>query len=474
MAPLTPADVQACTHPRLPLRFVLAIVCVILLAPLAIFLSFFGAITLILFWLLFLVWVGREILYANFVGNSILVSDLNYPRIMNLAREVKEALGVHKDFSVFVYQQGEFNAFMMRLFFRRAIFLNSEILETGVSDDEVRWIVGRFVGYWRVQQDAGPVGWAIRMTERMMILNLFLMPYERAMVYTGDRLGMAAIGGDISSTISAMQKLLVGRLLGYSVNPVGVVEQASLLKGSIFAFLARVTSVFPHAITRYVDLIAFAKRRYPEQFAKFDAANPGLPADLDRLSGERSSVASMLKLIGAIIAGYLVLGVTFALAAAVLAGVVRGRFPLADLFHHETPYVDDSSSESPSVSSSEPAASSAPADQTSSTPSADATTSALNDPVVERGIDPSALAAAYPDAAKSAGIMSGEATVVCQATADGEMSDCKATSESPSGYGFGDAAVSLAAQIKVSAQGKDGSAVGGRQVAWDVPFKLGE
>jgi hypothetical protein len=455
----------------LPLRYALAIVCAIVLAPLVIVLSFYGVITLILFWLLFLVWVAREIVYARFVGNAILVSDLNYPRIMNLAREVREILGVRKDFCVFVYQQGEFNAWMVRLFFRRAIFLNSEILETGVSDDEVRWVVGRFVGYWRVQQDAGPVGWAIRMTERLVILNLLLMPYERAMVFTGDRLGMAAIGGDISSTISAMQKLLVGRLLGYSVNPVGVIEQAGAIKGSIFAFLARVGSAFPHTITRYVDLIAFAKRRYPEQFARFDAANPGLPGDLDRLSGERTSAASMLKLIGAIVAAYVVLIITLFLAMAVLAWVARGRLPLADLFHHETPTIE-SSSDSLSISSNEaqPSSAPAPADQPSSTPSAETSPAPLNDPVVVQGIDPTALASAYPAAARVAAV-SGDVTVICDATADGEMSGCRLMSENPTGYGFGDAALSLASQIRIAPQGKDGSPVAGRSVEWDVPFK---
>jgi hypothetical protein len=283
---------------------------------------------------------------------------------------------------------------------------------------------------------------------------------------------MAAIGGDISSTISAMQKLLVGRLLGYSVNPVGVIEQAAQIKGAIFAFLARVGSAFPHTITRYVDLIAFAKRRYPDQFAKFDAANPGLPADLDRLSGERTSAASMLKLIGAIVAAYVVLIITLFLAMAVLAWVARGRFPLANLFHHETPTIESSSSDSLSSSSSEAAPSStpAPADQPSSAPSSETSPAPLNDPVVVQGIDPSALASAYPAAARVAAV-SGDVTVICDATADGEMSGCRLSSETPPGYGFGDAALSLAAQIKIAPQGKDGSPVAGRAVAWEVPFK---
>ena len=207
--------------------------------------GFFGVFSLLLFWIVFLIWLGAELMFAYLTDNCILVSALNYPRINTLAGEMKGLLGVRKDLSVFVYEHGQFNAAMVRVFRRRAIFLNSEILEAGVSDDEVRWLIGRFVGYWRSQQDAGIAGWMIRMAQKFGLLNFFIKPYERAMVYTGDRLGLAGIGGDIGTAIAAMQKLLVGRQLGYSVNPVGVAEQRRLTKGSLFGFLSRISSGHP-------------------------------------------------------------------------------------------------------------------------------------------------------------------------------------------------------------------------------------
>jgi hypothetical protein len=197
---------------------------------------------------------------------------------------LKVKMGYQKPIFIFVYEQGNFNAYMRYIFFRRAIFLNSELLETGVSDDEVRWLIGRFIGYMRARRQAGVLGWVIRAAQHLLVFNIFLLPYERAMVYTGDRLAVAAIDGDISSAISAMQKLLVGRQLGYSVNPEGIVEQQRQVKGSFFAFLARIMSGFPHMTSRYVDLIVFAKAYFPAQFAKFEAANPGLPADLPQLA----------------------------------------------------------------------------------------------------------------------------------------------------------------------------------------------
>jgi hypothetical protein len=232
----------------------------------------------------FVLWVASEIFFAYVLGNAILVSRLNYPRINTIAEEMKKKLGYERQVFIFVYEQGDFNAFLAQQFFRRAIFLNSEILETGVSDDEVRWLVGRFIGYLRARRQAGAAGWLIRAAQRLLVFNVFILPYERALVYTGDRLAVAGIDGDIVSAISAMQKLMVGRQLGYSVNPEGIVEQQRQVKGNVFAFLSRLMSSFPSTTTRYVDLIVFARAFFPAQYAKFAAANPGLPNDMPSLA----------------------------------------------------------------------------------------------------------------------------------------------------------------------------------------------
>ena len=298
MQRLTPSEIRACEHPRLSSRYVVAILCAISLAPFLIVLSIVGIFTLILIWIIIFLWIASEIIYAGLMDNLVLVSDLNYPRIHSLGEEVHSALSIRKKISIFVYEQGDFNSFLVKIFRRRAIFLNSEVLENGVSDDEVRWIVGRFAGYLRVQQDAGFVGWLVRVAEHSGLYTLLIFPYNRAMVYTGDRLGLAAIDGDIGSAISAMQKLLVGRQLGYSVNPLGIIEQRRQTKGSLFAFLARIGSPFPSSTARYVDLISFAQQRFPEAYLRFEATTPGLPSDLRSLSGEKTAPGSIAKAIG--------------------------------------------------------------------------------------------------------------------------------------------------------------------------------
>jgi hypothetical protein len=278
---------EICRHPLQRHRFVLALVFTLLFAPMIVTLAFLGTAVLSAFvgvvaFIAFMIWFSARVLFARFLGNAILVSDLNYPRIDAIAQEIKVALNYPKPIYIFVYEQGQFNAYLLKFFGRRAIFLNSEILESGVSDNEVRWLIGRFVGLLRARR--GFWNWLITVAEHFVIFNLFLLPYERALILTGDRLALAVIGGDISSAISAMQKLVVGRQLGYSINPEGVVSQHRQVKGSFFAFMARLSSFFPHMTARYVDLVVFAKSAFPAQFTIFEAANPGLPADMANLA----------------------------------------------------------------------------------------------------------------------------------------------------------------------------------------------
>ncbi|HKN20363.1 MAG TPA: M48 family metalloprotease [Terracidiphilus sp.] len=282
---LTKEAFRAFKHPLYNRRFALALFFSLLLFPLIAAGLVAGTIVLVVPLFAFLIWMSGRVIYAEFLGRAILVSELNYARIHHIGEDLKARIGYKKKFDIFVYEQGNFNAFLYKfLFYRRAVFLNSELLEVGVTDDELRWLIGRFVGYLRARREAGFWGWAIRAAQKLIVFNFFLLPYERALVYTGDRIALGVIGGDISSGVSAMQKIFVGRQLGYSVNPSGIVAQHRLVKGSLFALLARLPIAYPHMTARYVDLIGFAKKSYPEQFQRFDAANPGLPDDLERLT----------------------------------------------------------------------------------------------------------------------------------------------------------------------------------------------
>lgn len=273
---MTSQEFGRCVHPREFPRFLLALLFAfpVGLSLLGFVLFSNGALASIILLIAFLAWFSLEIFYALLISNWVLVSEHNYPRLNNLMTEMKAAIGVDNKVDMIVLGVGEFNAYFSLLFSRRAIFVTSELLADGVTDDELRWIIGRFVGRIRAKRRMGPIRYAIALVERLIVFNVFIYPYERATAYTGDRVALAAIKGDISSAIAAMNKLMVGRTIGYTVNPAGIARQYRRVKGSLFGFLARVGSPLPHMLARYVDLIGFAEKEFAGQTAQFSAMNP--------------------------------------------------------------------------------------------------------------------------------------------------------------------------------------------------------
>ena len=328
---MTSEEFRRSIHPREHPRFILALFFAVPAAIaflIVVWMTSGLALTIVLY-IAFIVWLAYEVTYAMLIANWILVSEHNYPRVHALLMEMKERIGVTGRIDVIIFEMKQFNAVFQALFARRAIFIPSELLEKGVTDDEIRWILGRFIGRIRAKKRMGILSAIISATEYIGVFNLFIYPYVRATAYSGDRIGLSAINGDLSAAISAMNKMMVGRELGYSVNPAGIVVQYRRVKGSLFAFLARIASPLPHTIARYVDLIGFAERRFPNAYQEFAAMNPsfqmsGGPYGLLRAGpaiaeDERSFLAASM--------GWLLLGGMLATGAlvAVLAATNNGN-----------------------------------------------------------------------------------------------------------------------------------------------------
>ncbi|WP_197026660.1 energy transducer TonB [Caulobacter sp. UNC358MFTsu5.1] len=75
----------------------------------------------------------------------------------------------------------------------------------------------------------------------------------------------------------------------------------------------------------------------------------------------------------------------------------------------------------------------------------------------------------YPAKAKAENV-SGRATIACEITAEGALVDCKAKNESPKGYGFGEAAVSLGGIFQMKPKTVNGEPVGGGTITIPVVF----
>jgi TonB family protein len=83
------------------------------------------------------------------------------------------------------------------------------------------------------------------------------------------------------------------------------------------------------------------------------------------------------------------------------------------------------------------------------------------------------IMAAYPVRALSDGL-EGRAAMVCEVTEKGGLSGCRVAAESPSGYGFGQAAIDLAGDYLVSPAKLDGEPIPNRPVQVRVAFTIAD
>jgi hypothetical protein len=88
--------------------------------------------------------------------------------------------------------------------------------------------------------------------------------------------------------------------------------------------------------------------------------------------------------------------------------------------------------------------------------------------------DEAQIAKAYPAKARTAQLYGAqpEALIHCKVTEAGDLSGCMVMSEAPAGYGFGEAAILLAAHIRLYELAKDGTPVAGRPITVPVKFPL--
>lgn len=98
--------------------------------------------------------------------------------------------------------------------------------------------------------------------------------------------------------------------------------------------------------------------------------------------------------------------------------------------------------------------------------------SVINNPRWVRQPSAAQMERAYPRAAAADGT-SGRAVLSCSVLADGSVSGCSVTSETPAGEGFGQAAVSLSRYFRLSPRTVDGRAVEGARVSIPLNFAIG-
>ncbi len=269
-------ELKKLLHPAETSRYILALIIAIPATIVIIYLVVLskGIILVGLLGALLSVWIALQLMKASLMGSSVRVSADNFPGVHEVLVEVKHRLKYEKVVEIYITEGGSFNAFLYKFFRTKFILLNADIvsgLPIQTNRKELMWIVARFIGALKAKHMRLQIlAVIVNSVQQLQIFNFLMLPYERATQYSGDQIGLA-VCGELKSSIVALGKLMVGKDLGDRVRLKGMLQQARQIHHSLFAILAKLMSTHPHMTDRYLNMLGFARLRYPNEFARYAA-----------------------------------------------------------------------------------------------------------------------------------------------------------------------------------------------------------
>jgi hypothetical protein len=275
-------DLAWLRHPSERSRLVLAVAASVILAGLAVVLFVKRLERDQVIWtmaagpaLLGLGWVVLQITRAQLLGNAVRVTPESLPKLDEVIEDVRAQLGYHRRVDVYVTDRVSGLMTLTSLFGTRIIMIEGDLVASLIDHgkrSELTFLMGRFIGALQSQRDRGvPLRLLVTIARSIGVINPLIYPYDRAVVYSGDQIGLA-VAGDLEAALNALDRLLVGGTLGPSVRDAGVFDQASLVRSRRLPRIAQLFHRQPHLANRYVNLMAFAERHTPEQRAAVVAA----------------------------------------------------------------------------------------------------------------------------------------------------------------------------------------------------------
>ena len=222
-----------------------------------------------------LAWMALQLHRAHLLGNAVRVTPSSLPELHAVLDEVRTTLGYRRRVDVYVTDRVSGLMTLTSLFGTRIIMIEGDLVAALLEDGrrrELSFLLARFIGALRSQMDRiAPLRLLVTLARPIGLVNVFIWPYDRAVVYSGDQIGLATCG-DLDAALSALDRLLVGGTLGPSVRDAGVFDQASQVRRRRLPRIAQLFNRQPHLANRYVNLMAFAERHAPEQQAATVAA----------------------------------------------------------------------------------------------------------------------------------------------------------------------------------------------------------
>jgi hypothetical protein len=230
------------------------------------------------------IWLSLQIARSRLLGGAVRVSYASLPELQVVFDEVRWRLDYHKPIDVYVTDEVKGGSVTTSYLGTRIILLDgglvAELLEAG-HRAELTYLIGRHIGQLKAKHER--LQWiviVISAVDSLKFLQLFLAPYFRATVRSGDQIA-AACCGDIRAAVRMMNRLLVGKELGPQLGIGGVLDQAVTVRSRMLPRLAQMYQGVPHATNRYLNLLAFFARIAPDQINVWRATlDPGTASRL--------------------------------------------------------------------------------------------------------------------------------------------------------------------------------------------------
>ncbi|MCI4664678.1 MAG: hypothetical protein MRY74_08145 [Neomegalonema sp.] len=287
---LTRQQIRSYRHPDEDLGFILALcalgpaLLILTLVIVALLFSSVFFLLLIAFYIGIFVlafWIAYRIMKAYYLGNMVRVSEQNFPELLRIIDEKKEFFGFKGAVEAYILPESRYQVFVLPFIRRKYLLFEADVLGQHSDRADVEWVVARHIGALAARHyRLAYIEYVMNGAERIGLLNLLLTPYERAVQYSGDQLGVVAMQGRIDVAMRALAKMMSGADVGQHVNFSGVIAQHLQLKGSIFSWLARCMSSTPHLSYRMANLIRFGRQHFP---AETEAMIRNAPADFQQI-----------------------------------------------------------------------------------------------------------------------------------------------------------------------------------------------
>ena len=264
------------------------------------------------------VWVLIQIHRARLLGGAVRVSSASFPEVQAVVDDACRRLDYRGRLDVWIVEKVDGQVTLTSYLGTKMILVEGGLASDLVTDDrraQLTFLIARFVGALKAKHlRLTPLLVVIASIKSLRFLNIFIHPYERSIVYSGDQIGLAC-AGSLAAGLGVINRLLVGKEIAPEVGAEGVLVQADEARRGALPRLAQLTSSHPHLTNRYLNLLRFGEQFDRRDYqATIDGLNPDTRTKLP--SGRRISRGRLAPLL---------VGVpSVAIAGLVVAATVSG------------------------------------------------------------------------------------------------------------------------------------------------------